>query len=894
MPLCFGRVGVGAGEHEDVVGEVAGRRPDLLAVEHPLVAVELGPAARGCRGRSRRWARSSPGTTCPRRRGCAAGSALLLLGAPLQERVAEHLDAEHVVAAAGRARRPWRTPRRGSPARAPTARRRRTRSASRRREVARCSCRVSRHSLDERVDLLAFERADALPVRPAGARRGTPGPSRGRPRPRRSRSAPCAARLPVGHVRSRADAQRAPADGGGADERARRRRGRPGTIAAPRGEVEPRPRRSSSAWAAAKNGVAEAERDRAGDDGEAQVEQVPPPTPRARPTSMPVRSTIVGRRPRRPAAGDRPRSPVPDASASRQPRPPQHARPAVGLDDDVADVAGVAGARRRAAGRRARCRPRRRSTRPWPMKSRTPAAAPRQPSPAPAPWRRCRRTPAGRSRSASRGAAAGSRARPGCSAARPSLAARRHRPAAADAAHRPAARRRRRAPRHVDEHGARAAPRASVPSAWHRGRATQHLAVGGRRCRPPAWCRRCRRPSDRRPCGAGPYRRDGVDRRPRGLTVRVRTIYPWSTPWPSPATDAARRRRIRADRPSPTLFDAIVDNIAARHPGQARGHRARARCACSPRATCSSRTCPASARPAWPRRWPRRSTARSDAGPVHARPAAVRRRRRHRLEPQRRASSSSGPGPMFANIVLADEINRASPKTQSALLEAMEERQVTVDGATYPLGPPVHGHRHPEPDRARGHLPPAREPARPVPHAGVGRLPDRDAELEILDTHGDHDAARRHRPGGHRGRRSRRMIDDGRRPCTWRRALKALPGRPRRRHPPPPARSRSACRPAPRSRLQRVARARAAAAGPHLRRCPTTSRRWPSPVLAHRLLVTPEAQTSRRSRVAAPRRATRSRGRRAPRRRHTARRCRRLGHTPRALRPRRAWPTRHE
>ena len=38
------------------------------------------------------------------------------------------------------------------------------------------------------------------------------------------------------------------------------------------------------------------------------------------------------------------------------------------------------------------------------------------------------------------------------------------------------------------------------------------------------------------------------------------------------------------------------------------------------------------------------------------------------------------PGPVFANVVLADEINRASPKTQSALLEVMEERQVTVDG----------------------------------------------------------------------------------------------------------------------------------------------------------------------------------------------------------------------
>lgn len=45
-------------------------------------------------------------------------------------------------------------------------------------------------------------------------------------------------------------------------------------------------------------------------------------------------------------------------------------------------------------------------------------------------------------------------------------------------------------------------------------------------------------------------------------------------------------------------------------------------------------------------------------------------------------------GPLFANIVLADEINRASPKTQSALLEAMEERQITVDGMTRPLPHP--------------------------------------------------------------------------------------------------------------------------------------------------------------------------------------------------------------
>ena len=46
------------------------------------------------------------------------------------------------------------------------------------------------------------------------------------------------------------------------------------------------------------------------------------------------------------------------------------------------------------------------------------------------------------------------------------------------------------------------------------------------------------------------------------------------------------------------------------------------------------------------------------------------------------------PGPIFANIVVADEINRASPKTQSALLESMEEHQVTVDGTSYQLSRP--------------------------------------------------------------------------------------------------------------------------------------------------------------------------------------------------------------
>src|SRR5207248_546754 len=45
-------------------------------------------------------------------------------------------------------------------------------------------------------------------------------------------------------------------------------------------------------------------------------------------------------------------------------------------------------------------------------------------------------------------------------------------------------------------------------------------------------------------------------------------------------------------------------------------------------------------------------------------------------------------GPLFAHVILADEINRATPRTQSALLEAMSDRQVSVDGLTRPLGPP--------------------------------------------------------------------------------------------------------------------------------------------------------------------------------------------------------------
>ena len=81
-------------------------------------------------------------------------------------------------------------------------------------------------------------------------------------------------------------------------------------------------------------------------------------------------------------------------------------------------------------------------------------------------------------------------------------------------------------------------------------------------------------------------------------------------------------------------------------------------------------------------------------------------------------------GPVFANFVLADEINRAPAKVQSALLEVMAERQVSLGGTTYPVAVAVPGAGDAEPDRVRGRLPAARGAARPLPHADPGRLPD--------------------------------------------------------------------------------------------------------------------------------------------------------------------------
>jgi MoxR-like ATPase len=100
------------------------------------------------------------------------------------------------------------------------------------------------------------------------------------------------------------------------------------------------------------------------------------------------------------------------------------------------------------------------------------------------------------------------------------------------------------------------------------------------------------------------------------------------------------------------------------------------------------------------------------------------------------ASFEFKPGPIFANIVIGDEINRASPKTQAAMLEAMEERQVTNDGVTRALEPPFMVIATQNPIEHEGTYPlPEAQLDRFMMRVTVG-YPSRDTARQILDTHG--------------------------------------------------------------------------------------------------------------------------------------------------------------
>ncbi|MGZ4678054.1 MAG: AAA family ATPase [Acidimicrobiia bacterium] len=196
------------------------------------------------------------------------------------------------------------------------------------------------------------------------------------------------------------------------------------------------------------------------------------------------------------------------------------------------------------------------------------------------------------------------------------------------------------------------------------------------------------------------------------------------------------------------------------------------------------------------------------------------------------------PGGVFATVLLADEINRASPKTQSALLEAMEEGQVTVDGHSHPLGPPFMVIATQNPIELEGTY--------PLPEAQLDRFlmriemgyPDHDAELEILEADRDHAAAAELRPVLSAAEVVALSADVGRihvAPAI-REYIVAIAAATRRH----PALTLGA---SPRGALglQRAARAWAGASGRDFV-LPDDVKRLAGPVLAHRLLLSGEAE----------------------------------------------------
>jgi MoxR-like ATPase len=201
------------------------------------------------------------------------------------------------------------------------------------------------------------------------------------------------------------------------------------------------------------------------------------------------------------------------------------------------------------------------------------------------------------------------------------------------------------------------------------------------------------------------------------------------------------------------------------------------------------------------------------------------------------------PGAVFANVVVADEINRASPKTQSALLECMEERQVTVDGVSYELARPFLVMATQNPIEMEGTYPlPEAQRDRFTARVSMG-YPDRDAELAMLDDRATTDPLAALTPVADAAM-VRLLVDAvGRLHVSdaVRRYVVSLVEASRRS---PDLRLGAS----PRAGLQllRAARAAAALAGrDHV--LPDDVQAMASAVLAHRLLLTPEAALGRQS-----------------------------------------------
>ncbi len=199
------------------------------------------------------------------------------------------------------------------------------------------------------------------------------------------------------------------------------------------------------------------------------------------------------------------------------------------------------------------------------------------------------------------------------------------------------------------------------------------------------------------------------------------------------------------------------------------------------------------------------------------------------------------PGPIFANLVLGDEINRASPKTQSALLECMEERQVTVDGCTYPLERPFMVIATQNPIEMEGTYPlPEAQRDRFTARISIG-YPDNASELAMLDTHGSASPLDSLQPAAHASD-VRELTDGGPRGPRRRpdQAVHHQPGHATRMSPA----LRLGASPRAALHLLRASRAYAALDGRDFV-IPDDVQALAGPVLAHRLLPTAEAVVGR-------------------------------------------------
>lgn len=201
------------------------------------------------------------------------------------------------------------------------------------------------------------------------------------------------------------------------------------------------------------------------------------------------------------------------------------------------------------------------------------------------------------------------------------------------------------------------------------------------------------------------------------------------------------------------------------------------------------------------------------------------------------------PGAVFANIVLGDEINRASPKTQSALLECMEEGQVTVDGTTYLLGRPFMVLATQNPSEMEGtYALPEAQRDRFMARVHMG-YPDRSSEIQMLQAHSADDPLESLAPVTDAAE-VRAMIDAVRQvyvaPTIDAYVVDLVSATRQHSH------VRLGASPRAALHLLRAARASAALSGRgHV--LPDDVQRLAVPVLAHRLVLTTDAHLSRTS-----------------------------------------------